>query len=174
MWFFSAWKNTPVPTAAARRMATRKPPEENPVTRGTVTRPIIRVVSDPSFDAFRKPPAGQSAETRSADDPVSWLQIEPGWNVLTAEGDAFGAVAQVAGSKEDDIFDGIAVKALGSTQLVYAPGEQVSAIYPGRVSLKITAVQAAELGPYTEAPPQQALQLPRESLTARVKRWFGR
>jgi hypothetical protein len=131
-------------------------------------------VSNSSFDAFQKPPAGQAAETGGADDPVSWLQIEPGWSVLTTEGQAFGVVAQVAGSKEDDIFDGIAVQSPGSTRLVYAPGEQVSAVYPGRVLLKITAAQAAELGPYTEAPPQKALELPRESLTARVKRWFGR
>jgi hypothetical protein len=131
-------------------------------------------VSDSGFDAFQKPPAGQAAETRNAEDPVSWLQIEPGWSVLTAEGAAFGAVAQVAGAKEDDIFDGLAVQAPGSTRLVYVPGEQVSAIYPGRVLLKITAVQAAELGPYTEAAPQKALQLPPESLTARVKHWFRR
>ncbi len=133
---------------------------------------MIRVVSDSGLDAFRKPPAGQAAETHGTDDPVSWLQIEPGWNVLTAEGEAFGAVAQVAGSKEDDIFDGLAVQAPGSTQLVYVPGEQVSAVYPGRVVLKITAVQAAGLGPYTEAPPEKVLELPRESLTTRVKRWF--
>jgi hypothetical protein len=133
---------------------------------------MIRVVSDSGFDAFQKPPAGGAAETRGADDPVSWLQIEPGWNVQTAEGDAFGAVAQVAGSKEDDIFDGIAVQAPGSTQLLYAPGEQVSAIYPGRVLLTLTAAQAAGLGPYSEAPPQTELKLPRESLTTRVKRWF--
>jgi hypothetical protein len=133
---------------------------------------MIRVVTDSGFDAFRKPPAGEAAETHDTDDPVSWLQIEPGWNVLTAEGGALGGVAQVAGTKEDDIFDGLAVQAPGSTQLVYVPGEQVSAVYPGRVLLKITAAQAAGLGPYTAAPPQQALELPREPLTTRIKRWF--
>ncbi len=134
---------------------------------------MIRVVSDSGFDAFRKPPAGQAAESRDADDPVSWLQIEPGWNVLTAEGQAFGIVAQVAGTKEDDIFDGIAVQSPESPARL-RPGEQVSAVYPGRVLLKITAAKAAELGPYTEAPPQKTLQLPRESLTTRIKHWFGR
>jgi hypothetical protein len=134
----------------------------------------MRGVSDSGFDAFRKPPAGQAAEVRNAEDPVSWLQIEPGWSVLTVEGAVFGAVGQVAGAKEDDIFDGLAVQAPGSARLVYVPGEQVSAIYPGRVLLRITAVQAAELGPYTEAAPQQALRLPPESLTARVKHWFRR
>ena len=131
-------------------------------------------MSDSGFDAFQKPPAGQAAETRNAGDPVSWLQIEPGWNVLTVEGEAFGAVAQVAGSKEEDIFDGLAVQPPGSTGLVYVPGEQVSAIYPGRVLSKITGVQAAELGPYSESPPQKALRPRPESLTARVKHWFGR
>jgi hypothetical protein len=136
--------------------------------------PIIRIVSDSGLDAFQKPPAGQAADIDGADDPVSWLQIESGWSVVTAEGDAVGTVAQVAGAKEQDIFDGLAVQAPGSTQLVYVPGEQVAAIYPGRVTLKITAAQAAELGPYTAAPPQKALELPRESFTARVRRWFHR
>ena len=42
-------------------------------------------------------------------DPVSWLQIEQGWNVVTSDGVTIGTVAQVEGDKQDDIFDGLAV-----------------------------------------------------------------
>jgi hypothetical protein len=39
-------------------------------------------------------------------DPVSWLQIGQGWNVITADGVVVGTVAQVEGDKQSDIFDG--------------------------------------------------------------------
>jgi hypothetical protein len=131
-------------------------------------------VSGTGFDSFQGPPGRQPAESRGDGDPVSWLQIEPGWSVVDAGGGAVGAVAQITGSKEDDIFDGLAVQVPGSAALVYVPGEVVAAIYPERVALKITAAQTAELSPYSEAPPQQALTLPRESLTTRFKHWFNR
>jgi hypothetical protein len=38
------------------------------------------------------------------------LQIEQGWNVVTADGSLIGRVVQVAGDKQDDIFDGLAVQ----------------------------------------------------------------
>ena len=149
--------------------------ESRGVRQVRVFRPTYdHVVSDTGFDAFREPPGGKAAENRSAVDPVSWLQIEPGWSVVIADGEALGTVAQVAGSKEDDIFDGLAVQIPGSTGLVYVPGEVVATIYPERIELRIAAAQAAGLSPYTEAPPQQALTLPRESLTTRVKHWFRR
>ena len=43
-------------------------------------------------------------------DPVSWLQIEQGWNIVTSDGVTVGTVAQVEGDKQDDIFDGLAVE----------------------------------------------------------------
>src|SRR5438552_94146 len=43
-------------------------------------------------------------------DPVSWLQIEQGWDVVTSDGVVIGTVAQVEGDKGDDIFDGLAVE----------------------------------------------------------------
>ena len=107
-----------------------------------------------------------------ATDPVSWLQIEQGWSVVSADGGAVGTVAQVAGSKDDDIFDGLAVESGSPPRIGYVPGEQVAAIHPGRVTLKLSAAQAAELPPYREAPPQQALRPPRESFGSRISRWF--
>jgi len=78
-------------------------------------------------------------------DPVSWLQIEQGWNVITSDGLIVGRVAQVEGDKQSDIFDGLAVESKQPTQICYVPGEQVAAIYPGEVTLKI---QSAEIGTF--------------------------
>jgi hypothetical protein len=39
-------------------------------------------------------------------DPVSWLQIEQGWNVVTTDDVSVGEVAQIEGDKQNDIFDG--------------------------------------------------------------------
>jgi sporulation protein YlmC with PRC-barrel domain len=72
-------------------------------------------------------------------DPVSWLQIEQGWNVITSDGVIVGTVAQVEGDKQSDIFDGLAVESKQPTQIRYVPGEQVAAIYPGEVTLKIAS-----------------------------------
>ena len=106
------------------------------------------------------------------DDPVSWFQIEPGWSVVSADGEPVGTVAQVAGSEQDDIFDGLAVKR--GSSLAYVAAEQVGPIYLGRVTLKTTAAQTADLPPYTEAPPQQRLELPPEPLLTRFRRWLQR
>ena len=69
-------------------------------------------------------------------DPVSWLQIGKGWNVVTSDGVIVGTVAQVEGDKQSDIFDGLAVESKRPTQIRYVPGEQVGAIYPGEVTLE--------------------------------------
>ncbi len=104
--------------------------------------------------------------------PVSWLQIEPGWTVVTADGVALGTVAQVAGSKQADIFDGLAVERANASQLGYVAGEQVALIYPGTVNLKIDAAGAADLPPYSEAAPQTTFSPEDGSLLGRLSRFF--
>jgi hypothetical protein len=42
-------------------------------------------------------------------DPVSWLVIEPGWEVVDAAGEPVGRVLEVLGDKERDIWDGLRV-----------------------------------------------------------------
>jgi hypothetical protein len=105
-------------------------------------------------------------------DPVSWLQIEQGWNVVTADGSPIGEVVQVAGDKQDDIFDGLAVKSDQSEQIRYVPGEQVAAIFPGEVTLKITAAEAATLEPYSESPPETTFRPQKAPLGARISSWL--
>ena len=68
-------------------------------------------------------------------DPVSWLVIEPGWEVIGADGASVGKVHEVVGEPNEDIFDGLQVTAgvLGETR--YVPAEEVGEITEGRVQL---------------------------------------
>ena len=68
-------------------------------------------------------------------DPVSWLVIEPGWEVVDAKGEHVGKVEEVVGDREDDIFSGLNVMPhlLGKAEFV--PAEDVGEITEGRVQL---------------------------------------
>ena len=105
-------------------------------------------------------------------DPVSWLQIEQGWNVLTSDGVAIGTVAQVEGDKQSDIFDGLAVESKQPAEIRYVPGEQVGAIFPGQVTLKIASADAATLEPFQAPPPETKWVPGQASLGTRVSNWL--
>ena len=94
-------------------------------------------------------------------DPVSWLQIEKGWNVVSADGVLVGKVVEVTGDEHDDIFDGLAVKSKQSAHVRYVPGEQVAAIFPGEVTLKIASAETDTLEPFSEPAPQTRFSLKR-------------
>ena len=105
-------------------------------------------------------------------DPVSWLQIEQGWSVVTSDGVLVGTVAQVEGDKPSDNFDGLAVESRQPTQIRYVPGEQVGAIYPGKVTLKIASADTGTLKPF-QAPPPMTTWLPgKPPLTMRISNWL--
>jgi hypothetical protein len=105
-------------------------------------------------------------------DPVSWLQIGQGWNVITSDGVLVGTVAQVEGDKQSDIFDGLAVESKQPTQIRYVPGEQVAAIYPGEVTLKIASAGIGGLEPF-HAPPPETKWLPGKApLATRMSNWL--
>jgi sporulation protein YlmC with PRC-barrel domain len=105
-------------------------------------------------------------------DPVSWLQIVQGWNVVTSDGVMVGTVAQVEGDKESDIFDGLAVESPQPKRLLYVPGEQVGAIYPGQVTLKIASADTGTLEPFVAAPPETKWTPGKAPLSARVSKWL--
>jgi hypothetical protein len=71
-------------------------------------------------------------------DPVSWLMIRPGWKVYSADGAEVGAVDEVAGDDNADIFDGLAVAASALGKPKYVPAESVTTITEGRVDLSLT------------------------------------
>lgn len=68
-------------------------------------------------------------------DPVAWLLIEPGWEVVDSSGKRVGRVEEVEGDREGDIFSGLQVAGhlLGKPHFV--PAENVGKITEGRVQL---------------------------------------
>jgi hypothetical protein len=105
-------------------------------------------------------------------DPVSWLQIAQGWNVVSSDGVVVGTVAQVEGDKQSDIFDGLAVESKKPTRIRYVPGEQVGSIYPGEVTLKIAFTDVGALEPF-RAPPPETKWLPGKApLATRFSNWL--
>ena len=68
-------------------------------------------------------------------DPVSWLMIEPGWRVESADGEDVGRVEEVAGDSGADIFDGLAIAFHFLGRQHYVPAEQVGEITDGTVRL---------------------------------------
>jgi hypothetical protein len=63
-------------------------------------------------------------------DPVAWLVIERGWEVVDANGKRVGKVDEVLGDREADIWDGLTVSG------EYVPAEDVAQIVEGRLTLK--------------------------------------
>jgi hypothetical protein len=106
-------------------------------------------------------------------DPVSWLQIEQGWDVVASDGLVVGTVAQVEGDKQSDIFDGLAVESEQPRQMRYVPGEQVGMIHPGQVMLKITSADAATLGPFQASSPETKWIPGKAPLATRLSKWLG-
>lgn len=105
-------------------------------------------------------------------DPVSWLQIEKGWNVVTADGTALGAVFEITGDENADIFDGLAIKSKRFASAVYVPGEQVGEIVPGEVRLTITSAESDALESFTEPPVQETILPQKAPLGGRVSNWL--
>lgn len=77
-------------------------------------------------------------------DAVSWLLIEHGWRVVTADGAPAGHVVSVDCEVERDIFDGLEVRPHLLGHAVYVPSEDVAEIVEGEIRLTITAAELAE------------------------------
>jgi hypothetical protein len=102
---------------------------------------------------------------------VSWLAIERDATVVAADGSKAGRVLEIAGDRTADIFDGLVV-ALGALDGGrHLPAERVTAIWPRRVEVDLTAEELRALPPYREPVVER---LPRESGFRRlVRRLFG-
>jgi hypothetical protein len=68
-------------------------------------------------------------------DPVAWLLIEPGWDVVDAAGEHVGKVEEVVGDRENDIFNGLNIATSLLSKSHYVPAEKVGEIIEGRVQL---------------------------------------
>lgn len=91
-------------------------------------------------------------------DPVSWFMIRAGWKVYSSDGNEVGAVDEVAGDENQDIFDGLAVATSALGKPVYIPAESVGPIYEGRIELTLTAEQVAGLGEYREPATSEVIE----------------
>ena len=123
---------------------------------------------------FSSPPGGGSSsgagDDRGTEDPVSWLQIEQGWNVVTSDGVDVGTVAQIEGDKHDDIFNGLAVES--GKQIRYIPGERVGQIFVGRVTLKTGSGHLDALEPFQTPPPETKWTPGKAPLSTRLSNWL--
>ena len=81
-------------------------------------------------------------------DPVAWLIVEPGWEVVSSDGEKVGVVREVLGDKNADIFDGLAVDPGLLKKAKYVPAERVGEIVEGRVALELTKAEFDELDDY--------------------------
>lgn len=89
-------------------------------------------------------------------DPVAWLMIEHGWDVVSSGGEKIGHVDEVLGDTATDIFSGLNVSAGLFKGKRYVPAERIAAIYEGRVELDLDAATLGRLdehGPGAETRP---------------------
>jgi uncharacterized protein YrrD len=85
-------------------------------------------------------------------DPVSWLLIEPGWDVVASDGSKVGTVHELLGDTGADIFDGLAVSPGLLKDSKYVPAEHVARIVEGCVELDLPADELERLGAHGEQP----------------------
>ena len=91
-------------------------------------------------------------------DPVSWLVIEPGWEVVAADGTELGSVHEVIGDTGKDIFNGLAVSPGLLRSSKYVPAERVANIVEGRVELDVSADEFERLDEHGEQPTSAELR----------------
>jgi len=72
-------------------------------------------------------------------DPVSYLLIEKGWEVVASDGERVGDVDEVLADLSADIFDGLTVDQGLVKPPRYVPSERVARILEGRVVLDAPA-----------------------------------
>ena len=91
-------------------------------------------------------------------DPVSWLLIESGWDVVDRDGEKLGTVHEVIGDSGEDIFNGLAVSTGLLKSSKYVPAERVATIVDGRVELDLSAEGFQHLGEHGEQPPSARIR----------------
>ena len=102
-------------------------------------------------------------------DPVSWLVIEPGWEVVSVDGERVGRVEEIAGDSSTDIFDGLSISTSLAGAPRYVPAEQVQRITHGQVVLKVSKTEAGALGEYLEPPTSAEIEPEKAGLLTRAE-----
>ena len=100
-------------------------------------------------------------------DPVSWLVIEPGWDVVGSDGSDLGKVHEVIGDSGKDIFNGLAVSPPGLFKgSRYVAAERVTQIVEGEVALDVDAAAFERLEEHGELPPSAEIRADTTDLRA--------
>ena len=81
-------------------------------------------------------------------DPVAWIVVERGWEVVSSDGEKVGTIDEVLGDQNADIFDGLAVASGLLKKPKYVPAERVGEIVEGRVALELTKAEFDALDEY--------------------------
>jgi hypothetical protein len=84
-------------------------------------------------------------------DPVSWFVVEPGWEVVGADGKHIGQVKEVLGDEDKDIFNGLAVSPGLLKPARYVPAESIERIEEGMIRLAIPHDRFEHLDQHDEA-----------------------
>jgi hypothetical protein len=91
-------------------------------------------------------------------DPVSWLVIERGWDVVDRDGEHVGKVEETVGDSTHDIFNGLTIAKGLLARGQYVAAEQVAEIVEGCVRLKLRRDEIERLPEYSEPPPQERIE----------------
>lgn len=86
-------------------------------------------------------------------DPVSYLLIEPGWDVVGSDGDKVGVVREVLADLGADIFDGLVVDPGLLKPATYVGSEQVGRIVETRIELTLSSDEFGRLPDWRGAAP---------------------
>ncbi len=92
-------------------------------------------------------------------EPVSWLLVRRGWQVLAADGIPVGRVGAVRGEPVKDIFNGIVVRT-GSAPPRYVPSELVAEIVSGQITLELSPEEFEAISPEPRRPLAPRISLP--------------
>jgi PRC-barrel domain len=105
----------------------------------------------------------------SSADPVAWVLIEPGWDVVDSAGEEAGTIAEVTGDSSTDIFNGLAVDTGLLARPRYVPSELVGRIVEGRVHLTVTKDELGRQGEFKEPPESAELSAESAGFVTRVE-----
>ena len=82
----------------------------------------------------------------ASDEPASYLTLEPGAEVISADGERVGTVEHVLRDEQTDIFDGIVIDVrLGPGGLHFVDAPDVSEIHEGAVTIAVPAARVGQL-----------------------------
>ena len=99
-------------------------------------------------------------------EPVSWLLIRRGWQVVASDGTVLGRIGAVRGEPTKSIFNGIVVR-VNSAPPRYIPSDLVSEIVSGQITLKLSAEE------FEAVPPEQKRPLAPTVSLSEILRRFG-